>query len=329
MDDGHRFVADLHWLEHRVQRRSRRGAALVRQRRRLRHAIGLTHEHNRVDGPVCPDGRVIDDGGVGHLMLGPPDYNSIMSYCAGAPTVLSPGDIQYIKKLFGPGEVTHGKNYALRLQIDRYVFPREDGSLKDYSGLLVPTTGKRNIFRVTRENGSGDVTYGDKIALNAATIDSPSGFVVNRYVCLSGTSFVSSTSPCYWTVQRTAGGGGGDKLNVNDPFRLRLGNVTFEHNGEKDLRMLGDFANTAVLEINPSFSPMTHDGVAVRNDDITVRKVCRFRGYVGGVLGGTWTGARPARVKAWQVSGDSTWLPGDWVDVANTEPVASRATCYR
>lgn len=69
-----------------------------------------------MDGLICPNG---DDpapkGSTGHLMLGPPDFNSIMSYCAGAPTQLSPGDVEYIKKLFGEGDVVHGKNYALRL----------------------------------------------------------------------------------------------------------------------------------------------------------------------------------------------------------------------
>lgn len=173
--------------------------------------------------------------------------------------------------------------------------------------------------------------YGDKIALNAATIDSSSGFPIDRYVCLSGTNFVSSMTPCYWTVERTAGGSGGVQLNVNDPFRIRLGNVTFEHEGEKDLRMLGDFANTAVLELNRGnlFSPLAHDGVALRSDEITVRKACQFRGYIGGVLGGTWTGARPARVKAWQEETGNWWLPGNWVDVNTTDPVASWATCYR
>lgn len=72
----------------------------------LGHALGLAHEQERGDAPVCQDQRGNLPNGNGYLFVGQYDPNSIMNYCKTGPNAagLSEGDIIGLQTLYPPSK---------------------------------------------------------------------------------------------------------------------------------------------------------------------------------------------------------------------------------
>ena len=66
------------------------------------HAIGIDHEHNRDDKPESCTREDPKKRTPGDTKVGAYDPHSVMNYCNASASLLSPGDIETVREIYGP-----------------------------------------------------------------------------------------------------------------------------------------------------------------------------------------------------------------------------------
>lgn len=192
------------------------------------HVIGFVHESKHPQYNGCPEGGRPSTGSVGDLPMGPLDLGSIMTECGHnhSGSILSANDITWVRRLFGGNSATiHDQGvFALRRangNFNRFSTQTSGFPLNQWlpttSSRIVESDGTRNLVRLRRQSGSGNVLYGDKVSLQ----DVRTGF----YYCFvdfgaMGSGVVGLNGPCSWEARRP-GAVGGSTIHVNDPVSFR------------------------------------------------------------------------------------------------------------